>query len=130
MKKMPVSKNTKRFALFLTTLGFVLSLLSFAPVNVVHAQNFGGRCEDEANINADTCGIIAYLETAINILTTIVGVVIVIMIVVGGIQYSAARDNPQEAASAKHRIYNAVLALVIYLFAFAFLQYIVPGGIF
>lgn len=90
--------------------------------------DFEGDCKN-ANPTKEDCGIIAYLVTFINVLSGIVGVVIVIMITIGGIQYSTARDNPQAAAAAKGRITNAVMALVFYLFIFAFLQYIVPGGV-
>lgn len=90
--------------------------------------NLTADCKDK-NITQKNCGIVAYLVDFIKILSGLVGVVVVIMITVGGIQYSTARDNPQATAAAKGRIVNAVLALVLYLFVFAFLQYIVPGGI-
>ena len=130
---MPKRKNKSqllvRITLFAATLALSLGV-SFAPgAHRVYAQNFEGRCEDAANVNPDTCGIVAYLQTAINILTAVVGVVIVIMVALGGVQYTLARDNPQESAAAKTRIYNALMALVIYLFSFAFLQYLVPGGV-
>lgn len=92
------------------------------------SQSYDGKCND-TNINKDNCAIIAYLVDFIRILSGLVGVVVVIMITVGGIQYSTARDNPQATAAAKDRITNAILALVFYLFIFAFLQYIVPGGV-
>lgn len=80
-------------------------------------------------LTKDNCGIIGYIITFINILSGLVGVVIVIMIAVGGIQYTTARDDPQAVAAAKVRIRNAILALVFYLFGFAFLQWLVPGGL-
>lgn len=83
-----------------------------------------------APLTKDNCTIVKYIITFINALSAIVGIVVVIMIVVGGIQYSASRDNPQATAAAKGRIVNAVIALVFFLFAFAFLQWIVPGGAF
>lgn len=76
------------------------------------------------------CGILDYLLIFINALSAIVGVVVVISIIAGGIQYSAAGDNPQAAMAAQKRIGNAVLALILYIFAFAFLQWLVPGGLF
>jgi len=90
--------------------------------------NLKADCKD-TKINKDSCGIVAYLVDFIRILSGLVGVVVVIMITVGGIQYSTARDNPQATAAAKGRIVNAVLALVLYLFIFAFLQWLVPGGV-
>lgn len=98
-----------------------------APSSGQSYGDFSGDCTG-TDISQD-CGIVNYLKLFINVLSGIVGVVIVIMITVGGIQYSTARDNPQAAAAAKGRITNAVMALVFYLFIFAFLQYIVPGGV-
>lgn len=92
-------------------------------------SNLSGDCSG-LTLTKDNCGIVGYIVTFINVLSAAVGVVIVIMIAVGGIQYTASRDDPQMVNVAKQRIQNAVLALVFYLFAFAFLQWLVPGGIF
>lgn len=77
----------------------------------------------------ENCRIIYYLQLFINILSAVVGIVAVIMLVVGGIQYSAARDNPQLAAAARTRIAQTVLAVVFYFFIYIFLQWLVPGGV-
>ncbi len=87
------------------------------------------KCDDET-LNASNCGIIAYLVMFINALSAIVGVVIVIMITIGGIQYAAAGPNPAAVVAARKRIINAVLALALFIFMFAFLQWLVPGGMF
>lgn len=109
-----------------------------APVDTAPSLPSGGQPSSFANLKGDckadkidktNCGIIGYLVTLINVLSAVVGIVIVIMITVGGIQYSTARDNPQAVAAAKGRITNAVMALFFFLFTYAFLQYIVPGGV-
>lgn len=64
----------------------------------------------------------------LNFLGAIVGLVVTISIVVGGIQYSSSTDDPKKLAAAKERIRNAVIALVAFLFLFALLQWLVPGG--
>lgn len=84
---------------------------------------------DGSTIDPDDCRISEYLRTFTNVLIALVGIVVTIMIVVGGIQYSAARDNPQAVQAAKGKITNAMLALLAYIFMSAFLQWIVPGGI-
>jgi hypothetical protein len=76
------------------------------------------------------CGILDYLMVFINVLSGIVGVVVIAMIIIGGIQYSAAQDNPNAISAAKKRITNAVLALLVFIFMFTFLQWLVPGGLF
>ena len=80
-------------------------------------------------MDKDNCGIIAYLVDFIRVLTGLVGVVIIIMIIIGGIQYSAAGNNPQSVLAARKKIANALLALLVYMFAFAFLQWVIPGGV-
>lgn len=74
--------------------------------------------------------IVNYVLLAINFLTVGVGVVVTIMIIVGGIQYTSAGANPQAIQAAKQKIYNAIIALIAYFFLFGFLQWLVPGGIF
>lgn len=91
--------------------------------------DLSGDCSG-LTLTKDNCGIVGYIVMFINVLSAAVGVVVVIMIAVGGIQYTTSRDDPQMVSVAKQRIQNAVLALVFYLFAFAFLQWLVPGGIF
>lgn len=52
------------------------------------------------------------------------------MIVIGGIQYSLSKGDSGAVASAKKRIVNALLALLAFIFLRAFLEWIIPGGIF
>lgn len=78
----------------------------------------------------DPCPIVGTTIKYINALSGIVGVVVVIMIIIGGIQYSSAGSDPQKIASAKSKIVNALLALLVFIFLYAFLQWVVPGGVF
>lgn len=59
-----------------------------------------------------------------------VGLVVVGSIIVAGIQYSTSEGNPETTQAAKNRVRDAVIGLIIYLFAFALVQYLVPGGLF
>lgn len=57
-----------------------------------------------------------------------VGLIIIGSIIYGGIQYSFSRGEPQVAAQAMHRIQSTVIALVIYIFGYAILNYLLPAG--
>lgn len=70
------------------------------------------------------------LQLIVNVLSAGVGIVVIGMIILGGIQYSIAGDNPQATGAAKQRIANALIALFAFLFIFAFLQWLIPGGLF
>jgi hypothetical protein len=93
-------------------------------------DDYRERCACKDSLAPERCGITSYLQLFINVLSGLVGVVIVIMVAVGGVQYASSRDNPQQTAAAKNRIRDALLALVIFIFTFAFLQWLVPGGVF
>ncbi len=123
-------------ALFLVGLGLIAT---FATTRSAAASSFyvatGGSsvsapkddCKDP-DISKD-CKIVEDITLLINVLSAAVGVVVVGMIIAGGIQYSISGDDPQAVAKAKSRITSALLALVVFIFSYAFLQWIVPGGI-
>jgi hypothetical protein len=71
-----------------------------------------------------------YINPIIMLLTALVGVIAVISIIVAGIQYASSADDPGAVTKAKQRIFNTILGLLAYIFLFAFLNYLVPGGIF
>jgi hypothetical protein len=45
-----------------------------------------------------------------------------------GVQYTLARDDPTAVAHAKERIVNNLIALLVFIFAYALINYVVPGG--
>ena len=69
-----------------------------------------------------------YVNPTIDFLAAGVGIVAVIMVVIGGIQYTTSQDDPQKVAAAKSRIINALFALLIFAFMWSLLQWLVPGG--
>ncbi len=85
---------------------------------------------DQCQLDPGNCNIVQqYIDPLIKFLSALVGIVVVIGIVIGGIQYSSARDNPQAVGAAKKRITNAILALIVYFFLFALLNFLIPGGL-
>ncbi len=80
-------------------------------------------------LNASNCGIVRYLKIFINALSGLVGIVLVIVITWAGIQWSTAGSNPQQVANAKTRIFNAIVAMALFIFMYTLLQWLVPGGV-
>lgn len=92
--------------------------------------NLQQDCDDPSGeVTAENCNIVKWLVILTRAISGLVGIVIVISIIAAGIQWSTAGNNPQQVAAAKSRIFNALLALFVFIFMFAFLQWIVPGGI-
>lgn len=101
--------------------------------------NYSSTCQDPAatkkscdvGTNSGNCNAITgYINGAISLLSALVGVVAVISVITGGIQYSTSAGDPQKAAKAKGRIMNAIIALVAFGLLYGFLQFIIPGGLF
>lgn len=74
--------------------------------------------------------IIKRIQTIVNALSAIVGIVIIGSIMFGGIQYSFAGGKPDAVNAARHRIINSIVALAAFLLTFAFLQWLIPGAVF
>jgi len=72
----------------------------------------------------------SYLNTIVNLLSGLVGLVIVLSIIIAGIQYMTARDNASQVSAAKNRILMAVLAFFVFVMGYALLQWLIPGGVF
>lgn len=69
-----------------------------------------------------------YINPIVTLLTVSIGVIAAISLVVAGIQYGSAGNDPGKVQKAKHRMGQTLLGVLAYLFLFAFLNYIVPGG--
>ena len=78
-------------------------------------------CKSKGNPIMDaTFGIIRFLSDG-------VGIVVVASTVYAGIQYSSSRGDPNASAQAIKRIQSNVIALLIFIFGYALLNYVIPG---
>lgn len=73
--------------------------------------------------------IVRDLNLIVDLLTGAVSLIIIGVIIAGGIQYAMAGGNANAIQAAKKRITNALIALMMFLLAWAFLQWLIPGGL-
>jgi hypothetical protein len=73
--------------------------------------------------------IIVWLNFFINVLAAVIGVGAVAMLIFAGVQYTTAADNPGQVEAAKKKIGAVVLGLVAFIFLYAFLNWLIPGGV-
>ncbi|HYF96563.1 MAG TPA: hypothetical protein VD947_00830 [Patescibacteria group bacterium] len=66
----------------------------------------------------------------IRFLTIGVGIIITLSIIAAGIQYTTAEGNAESTQKAKKRIQNAIIGLIIFIFAWSAMQFLIPGGLF
>ena len=56
-----------------------------------------------------------------------VGLVVVLMLIIGGIQYLTSFGDATAIKNAKNRITNAIIALMLFLLMYAILSFLLPG---
>lgn len=106
----------------------------FAEENNWAPNGSGSSSGSGAAINTNNEGaqskFIGRISTYIKWFSLGIGILAVFGLVISGIQYAAAQDNPQAVAGAKTRIYNIAIGIVIYALMFGLLQWLIPGGLF
>jgi hypothetical protein len=80
----------------------------------------------EAN---DDCLILKYLVNGINVLSAVAGMVIIFSIMFAGFQYMTAQDNSGQIQQARQRIIWAITAMLVFIFMYAMLNFLIPGGV-
>lgn len=113
-----------------------------APAAPVPVTTFAATCTNvtpstaasqlktaQQNNNGLTCIIQVYINPVVAFLAAMAGVAVVISIVVGAIQYSSAGGDPGKVAAARGRITKAIIALLAFIFLYAFINFILPGGV-
>lgn len=106
--------------------------IPYEPVTVpIQDTELEVECEasDGEALTGENCPIIGYLVTGINILSALAGMAIVFSIMFAGYQYMTARDNAGQVQQAKQRIIWALTALAVFVFMYALLNFLVPGGV-
>lgn len=115
---------------FITTSVYACSKSDTNCTYQVELDPAAGNASCKAAASGNCEKIYSYVDEAINLLSAVVGIIVVAVIVFSGIQFSTSGGDPQKVASAKTHITNAVIALVAFLLLWAFLNFIIPGGIF
>ena len=108
-------------------------VVAFAPTGVAFADTCGGDKNTQVKTSIDI-GCVAQGNPIMDMLFAItrflsagVGLVLVGSLIYAGIQYSASQDDPNAVAQAIKRIKSVLGALLLFVFAYALLNYIVPG---
>lgn len=145
------NKSAKTITVFLIVL--ILSILQlgfFGTVEAINIRDYQLVADQfAASVTGDDCGststsvhlsinigcrgegnaILDMLFAFIRVLSVGVGLVIIGSIILAGVQYTTSRGDPQATAKALGRVYNTFGALLLFIFAYAILNWLVPGAI-
>jgi len=82
-----------------------------------------------APLDRTNCGILNLIVIGINVLSAIAGIVFVASVMIAGFQYMTAQDNAGQIQKARSRIVMTLVALAIFIFMYAILNFLIPGGV-
>lgn len=83
----------------------------------------------KTNILPENLDIEGILKLVLNIFIYGIGVAGVIGVVIAGILYLTARDNEAQVATAKRRLFEIAIGLVVWAAMWSLLNFLIPGGI-
>ncbi len=119
----------KRWKQLVMALAVVIGLGSTAVLSPqVAAINVFDQCTNDAEAAVckaqKTDDPQSMIQIVINILLTIIGIIAVIMIVVGGIRYTLSNGNASQLKEAKDTILYAVIGLIIAIMSYAIVNFV------
>ena len=106
-------------------MNFVRVLTSFAAETCIQTALFGEVCDD-----CHGGAIFKIIAVIIQVLSIGIGAAAVIGIIISGIQYITSSGDPARMTKAKSRLIEVVIGILAYGVALAFLEFLIPGGVF
>ncbi|HET9411444.1 MAG TPA: hypothetical protein VFO38_01185 [Candidatus Saccharimonadales bacterium] len=90
----------------------------------------GVNCVPIGGSELQTNPIFIYLSAILKVVAGLAGVACVGGFVWGATMYATARANAGQTEKGRMIMLNSVIGLLLFIFMFAILQFLVPGGVF
>lgn len=148
------NKITSKLIFLLSFLGFMFSWAQFAPVAEaigmpIYIANApadvpcderpegcasplptqSGQELNDSDIDVSNNPIMKRLQQIVNFLSIGVGIVITMSVVFAGFQYITSRGDPAKTKAAVERVWNAGIAIFLYVFMYIIISWLIPGGV-
>ncbi len=116
-----------KFIFLILGLGLIINLANIGLISnrTVSAGILGDQASQSAQVKDDEKSFEDLLKIAINTMLYVVGSLSIIMVIYGGIRYSASNGDPGKVAEAKKTISYALIGLVISLLAWTIINFVV-----
>ena len=96
--------------------------------SIINGGSIGGGVSDVVNgSNLPTVEASSIVQRVINIILYVVGVLSVVMIIIGGIRYTASAGDQAAVTKAKNTILYGIVGLVIALLAYAIINFVLKA---
>lgn len=119
-------KRLKQVIMSLTlVLGMGALLVPIASVGAINPIE--ESCKNQDSTICDNSGetVDGLIETVVNVLLFVVGIISVIMIIIGGIMYATSAGDAGAVTKAKNTILYAIVGLVVAFLAYAIVNWVI-----
>ncbi len=122
--------HSTRFRFTLAVLAMIVLSLGFFLPETTHAAQCAGTDTSLIDCDKSENGVFSLLLLAINILTAGIGIVAIGGIIYAAILWTTAEDKNAQIVKSKETIFNVVVGMIAFALLYAFLQFLIPGGVF
>lgn len=77
--------------------------------------------------NSNSNDLMTTVNTIINVIIGVIGFVAVVVIILGGVQYTTSAGNPDKVKKAKDTILYGIIGLVVALLAYAIVNFVLTS---
>ena len=122
---------TKSVATYAVLFAAVLGLTMFFTGGIAEAQCNGSSIQDGVdcigqNIENDT-PLTEVIQSVINTLLFVIGIISVIMLIIGGIRYVISGGNQSQVEGARNTILYAIVGLVVAFVAWGAVNFVITA---
>ena len=125
---MKITEKVKMVTLGLaavTTLGATALIAPTVSAETAASRYTGSNAEGTNGVdNGQGLNLMEVLNLIINVALGVIGFIAVVMIIVGGVQYTTSAGDAAKVTKAKNTIMYGVVGLVIALLAFAIVNFV------
>lgn len=105
--------------------GGVVTPVTLYGKNAAACAQAGSLASNPESCNGDDLNTV--VQTIINTVIFVVGMLAVVMIILGGVSYATSQGDPSKVTKAKNTIMYGIIGLVICLLAFAIVNFVLQA---
>ena len=126
-----MNKIKNIICLVMATLAIAVTGLAATTMAPAYATTANEQAQNGVNsINPEgtsTKSLPEMIKIILTVVFTVIGMVAVVMIILGGVNYATSQGDPAKATKAKNTIMYAVIGLVITLLAIAIVNFVLSS---
>ncbi len=122
-----MKSTSQKITKYLPHIGLSAFVASFVYQTSAYANNAASQIIGGSDKTGQQGGVTLDqgVETVVNLLLFLIGIIAVIAIIIGGIRYTTSNGDAGQTKAAKDTILNAVIGLIVAIMAYAIVRWVV-----